>query len=96
MTGKLQNTLVLLGIIAIAAAGYYLFVQNGSITLNNQSVDNQASADTAQFLRKLNELKVIKLDGSIFSDSRFISLVDYSEVVVPVSQGRANPFVNPN
>jgi len=96
MTSKLQNTLVIIGLIAVAAMGYYLFIQNGSIALDNNAVDNQVAVETGQFLQKLNELKLIKLDGTIFADPRFISLIDSSVPVVPVEQGRVNPFVKPN
>lgn len=96
MTQKLQNILVILGIVAVAGIGYYLFIENGDISLKNNLVDNQAAAETTQFLRKLNELKLIKLDGTIFSDHRFASLVDSTQPVLPVAQGRKNPFAEPN
>jgi hypothetical protein len=96
MTSKLQNAFVLIGIIGIAAIGYYLYTQNGDISLNNAEVDNQAAAETAVFLQKLNELKRIQLEGSIISDERFISLIDSSKPVVPVPVGRSNPFTLSN
>jgi len=96
MTSKLQNAFSIIGIIVIAGIGYYLFVQDGAISLNNLHVDNQAAAETAQFLQRLNELKTIKLEGTILSDQRFISLVDSEQIVVPVQVGRDNPFTPSN
>jgi hypothetical protein len=96
MTPKIQNVFIIIGIIAIAGIGYYLYTQNGGISLNNEAVDNQAAAETAVFLQKLNELKRIELKGSILNDERFITLVDSSEVVVPVPVGRSNPFTESN
>jgi len=96
MNSKLQNAFIIIGIIAIAGVGYYLFTQNGDISLDNAEVDNQAAAETTVFLQKLNELKSIKLEGTILNDARFISLIDSSEVVVPLPVGRDNPFMESN
>lgn len=93
MTSKLQNSLIVLGIVAIAGLGYYLYKQNGDVSLQNSIVNNQAAVETAEFLQRLNELKKIKLDGAIFSDERFMSLVDSSQAITPKSIGRENPFV---
>jgi len=96
MTSTLQNTFVIIGIIAIAGIGYYLYTENGDVSLQNTEVDNQAAAETAVFLQKLNELKSIKLEGAILRDDRFVSLLDLSDIVVPVPVGRDNPFAERN
>ena len=92
MSKKLQNIFIILGIVMIAGLGYYLFIQKDGASLNNNLVNNQAAAETAEFLQRLNELKTIKLEGKILKDQRFTTLVDFSEPVVPVPIGRANPF----
>lgn len=96
MNSTLQNIFIIGGIIAIGFLGYYLFVQNGDISLQNEEIDNQASAETFVFLQSLNELKRIEFEGAIFVDERFVSLVDSAEVVVPVPVGRNNPFTESN
>ncbi len=96
MNSTLQNIFIILGIIAIGALGYYLFIQNNDISLQNAEIDNQAAAETSVFLQRLNELKLVRFDGVIFTDERFISLVDSTEVVVPVPTGRSNPFAESN
>jgi hypothetical protein len=96
MTPRLQNALIFLGIISIAGLGYYLYVQKDGSSLNNSLVDNQAAAETAEFLQRLNDLKTIKLEGKIFKDDRFTSLQDLSQPVVPVPMGRTNPFTSDN
>jgi len=93
MNSKLQNIFIVIGIIAIGGIGYYLFVQDGDISLKNAEIDNQVAAETAVFLQKLNELKGMKLQGDIFNDERFMSLVNWTTTVVPVPVGRANPFI---
>lgn len=94
MTSLLKNILILLAIVLTGAVGYYLYINNGSSASddNTASVDNSLAADTAGFLTTLNELKQIQLDGSIFSDPRFISLVSYTQPVAAEPIGRSNPF----
>jgi len=96
MNSKLQNALIILGIVAIAGIGYYLYTQKSNVSLNNTLVNNQAAAETAEFLQRLNDLKVITLDGVIFTDERFMTLVDTSDIVIPVPVGRENPFATHN
>lgn len=96
MSSTVQNIIIILGIILIASLGYYLYTQSDSISLQNGQVNNQAAAETSQFLARLNELKSITLKADIFSDPRFQSLEDSSKVVVPVPVGRSNPFTPTN
>lgn len=96
MVSKLQNLFILLGLIAVGGVGYYLYTQNGDISLNNSKIDNQVAAETSDFLHRLNELKVIKLDGAILNDTRFTSLVDSSSIVAPSPVGREDPFIETN
>lgn len=95
MSSTLQNILVLLGVVLIAGLGYYLFAQNSDLDTsgaNNRAVTSQATVETEAFLRRLNELKGIELDGSILNDSRFTSLIDFSTEVQSMPVGRGNPF----
>mgnify|MGYP006136849217 CR=1 FL=1 len=96
MSSSLQNILMLAGVVLIAALGYYVFVQNGSADLRNTQVDNSASAETAMFLQRLNDLQSIKLDGAIFTDQRFSNFFDFSQPITPVSVGKPDPFTETN
>ncbi len=96
MTKRLQNLFIIVGIILIAGLGYYLFTQKDGYSLHNSSVDNQVSAQTAEFLHRLNELKKIELEAKILQDERFIFLKNQSVRVVPVPVGKENPFVMKN
>lgn len=95
MSSIIQNIIIVLGLIVVAGLGYYLFSQNASGTLEfvNQPVSSQAVAESADFLQKLNKLKSISLDGSLFSDPRFQSLVNNTQPVIEVNIGRPNPFL---
>lgn len=98
MTSKLQNLIIILGFLIVAGLGYYLYVQNsnGSLRLSNKSISTQAAAESAEFLQKLNSLKEVSLDGSLFSDSRFQSLVNNRRPVIQENVGRPNPFLDVN
>ncbi|OIP77647.1 MAG: hypothetical protein AUK16_01390 [Parcubacteria group bacterium CG2_30_44_11] len=92
MSAKIQNLIVLLGIILIAFLGYYLYTQNANSQLMNGTIDNQVALETSLFLERLIILQGISLDDSLFSNSRFQSLVDFSEPIIPQPIGRDNPF----
>lgn len=94
MSSLLQNILILVGIILIGALGFYLYSQNVSLDMSDQNseVSNQIALETAEFLRRLNELKAIELDGSLLSDERFRSLVHLTPPVPSLNVGDSNPF----
>lgn len=91
-----KKTLVVFGLLAVAALGYFFYSlsdkrQNGTqITALPLS-----SLDTAlgrELLAALAELKSTKLDTSIFDDPVFDSLKDFGVVIAPLPVGRRNPF----
>jgi len=92
MSAKIQHLIDLLGIILIAFLGYYLYTQNNNSQLMNGTIDNQVALETSLFLERLIILQGISLDDSLFSNSRFQSLVDFSEPIIPQPIGRDNPF----
>ncbi len=96
MSSTLQNLIALLGIVVIGGVGYYLYVSNSGLEGTTISTANEASIQAAQFLSRLNELKTLNLDDSIFNDPRFRSLVDMRADVMPVPVGRPNPFAVSN
>lgn len=95
MSSLIQNLLIVLGLVVVMALGYYLYTQNqmSTLSLSDDPISTQLSAESAMFLRKLNDLKQIELDGSLFSDPRFRSLIDNSTPVIEDPVGRPNPFV---
>jgi hypothetical protein len=93
MSSLLQNLLIIGGIILLLAFGYYIYTQNTGLSVSSDSaVSAQVAVETADFLRRLNELKAIQLNGEIFSDPRFVSLVNYTVPVTSEAVGRTNPF----
>ncbi len=92
MSSRVQNLLMILGIVLIAALGYYLMTQRSATGLQGSMPNSQIAAESSTFLRRLNDLKSITLDGSVFSNPRFRILVDFSEPITPEPVGRTNPF----
>lgn len=96
MSGRLQNLIIALGLVVLAYLGYYLYSNNSDAVLrsDNAAVANQAASESAEFLRRLNDLKTIELRADIFSDPEFQSLQSNVRPVEELGVGRENPFVS--
>ena len=94
MSSLLKNLLFALGLALIVWLGYALFIQNDedSLTSSEDGISSQATLETQEFLIRLNELKVIEIEGAVFSDRRFSSLTDFRLPLRPEPTGRENPF----
>lgn len=81
---------VVAALIAAAGAYWYFFTGTGNqAPLTTGVEENQAQA---QFKALASELQPISFDTSIFSDPRFMSLVDLTTPVAPEASGRLDPF----
>ena len=96
MSAFLQNTLIVGGLVLVGLAGYYLYVQNATFEVQDDPLSMQIQLETADFLRKLNELKAIELNGDIFADPRFSTLINFSVPVLPEPFGTTDPFYSQN
>jgi hypothetical protein len=96
MSAFLQNTLIVGGLVLVGLAGYYLYVQNATLEVQDDPLSMQIQLETADFLRKLNELKAIELNGDIFADPRFSTLINFSVPVLPEPFGTTDPFYSQN
>ncbi len=92
MSARAQNLLILLGIVLIGALGYYLYTTNQSTLLQSGSINGQASVDSAALVQRLNEIKAVTFDTSLFSDARFSRLQNFSRPINPSAIGKQNPF----
>lgn len=88
-----SNTFVLIMVTLLVAMGAYWFFFTG--TGNQPSVTpttvvkNQAQT---QFQALVSALQPISFDTNIFSDPRFVLLVDLATPITPESAGRPDPF----
>lgn len=106
MSNTIKVILVAVVIIAIAVFGYWYATSpsseqtSGVLQSSNTALGGVASpldagesAVSDKFLALLLNMRTIKLDQSIFSDSTFTSLRDFSTTINPeTNPGRVNPF----
>jgi len=96
--GKIiTNLVVILGLITVAFAGYYIFIQQGEAALdfnsNDQTMQNMLN-NTQVFIERRQALDRVNLTAavSIFDDAQFRSLRSFSTPIQERPIGRNNPF----
>ena len=89
-----NTTLIIIATLIVAAGAYwYFFTGTGNqppLTATT-AVENQAQS---QFQTLVSELQPISFDTKIFSDPRFMALVDLATPIAPESAGRLDPFAS--
>ncbi len=89
------NLSVILGLITIAFAGYYLFTQKSTMLLStdtNRLEDEQAIMKAGVFIKHTQILDQINLNFAVFEDERFVDLRSFYMPVPEKPVGRTNPF----
>lgn len=90
----IKNGIIIIGLLAIIAFGYYLFVfEDAAVRQNNVSATSQAQVEARAFLRRLEDLRSVQLSTDLLSDPRFTSRVDTSTEPPFIPSGRPNPFL---
>lgn len=93
------NISIVLGLITVAFAGYYMYTQRSASTLsfegNPQSVQNMLN-NTRVFIERRRALDNVDLDLAFFEDPRFQSLRSYSTPIEERPIGRQDPFAEVN
>ncbi len=95
MSNLLKNLLIALGLAILLFVGYTLFFkQDESLTgvETTGTFSAEAALETQKLLATTNELKLLNIDGSIFSDPLFASLRDFRVDLGTEPSGRPNPF----
>jgi hypothetical protein len=95
MTSLTKNLLVALGLLTIGFAGYYLYSQRSTLTVDGQ--DNEVLLATMRqntdvFIMRSQELSKIDIDTSFFETTNFRSLKAYTGAVKDREKGRPDPF----
>lgn len=90
-----KNISIILGLITVAFAGYYLYTQNSSaissFSGNDQTMQNMLN-NTRVFIDHRQALDAVAMDLSIFEDERFLSLQSYTTPIQERPIGRPDPF----
>lgn len=96
MSSLVKNIVAIIGLVVLAALGYYLFLAEDKAALDDTAdMVGQGELETQEFLRRLDSLQRISLPTDIFSDPRFISLMDFGSTPEEVPYGRETPFALP-
>lgn len=88
------KTLIIVAVVVVV--GFILYTVfftggSGSALLTSQSSATSVTGDEELPVLLVN-LKSITLDGALFNDPAFRSLVDFGQELVPEPTGRLNPF----
>ncbi len=90
------NLAVVLGLITVAFAGYYMYTQqasNGALSFdNNQQTMQNMLNNTRVFIQHRQALDNVKMDIEFFEDERFQSLRSFSTPILEQPIGRPDPF----
>lgn len=90
-----NNTLVvILGVVVVAALGWYVFLRDTAPTplLTTQDLTVQGTEDR-EVVETLLQLRTISLAGTILTDPAFLRLIDTGTQIIPEPVGRPNPFL---
>ncbi|MCA9354047.1 MAG: hypothetical protein KC877_00830 [Candidatus Kaiserbacteria bacterium] len=95
MSKTAVNLIIVLGLITVAFAGYYLYTQKSATTLdfdsNRPTFDNMI-ANTRAFIERGKVLDGVQMNVGLFDDERFTSLRSYRTDIVEPPIGRSDPF----
>jgi len=99
MSNTAKNLLIVLGILTLAFAGYYFFVQDSDLVVRSSESERQLTlmlARTQEFVTHRQILGTVSLDTSMFETDEFMALRSFSPDLNEFSVGRSNPFTQPD
>lgn len=91
----MKNTIVIIGVVTVAAAGIYLFTQRQATQLvltSDSGVSAEMLANTQLFIERSTILESLEIDATVLDDPRLTSLRSYTTPVLERPVGRNNPF----
>ncbi len=90
------NISIVLGLITIAFAGFWLYSNKDTSTTDGKVSQTKEDMlrDTQQFAQYSQTLNQIKLDTAIFEDSKFNSLRIFTTEIKESGIGRNDPFAD--
>lgn len=97
MSSSLKKLLLALGIL-IVVGGIYYFVSQSSVSneiIGISSVDINSEELARQSEKVVADIALVNsivIDGAIFDDPRFVSLLDTRIPLADITTGRSNPF----
>jgi|AntRauTorckE6833_2_1112554.scaffolds.fasta_scaffold02323_10 hypothetical protein len=92
MSNIIQNVIVVLGLGLIGVVGWYMYTENGRLTLDTSS-SVELEGEIQAFIQKQNTLRQINIDTTILNDQNFARLETVTQPVPAQERGRENPFL---
>ncbi len=92
MSSRTKIIFAAIGVGIVLLGAYLVFFNNTADTSAISSAGAPASTAEVSFLNLVAQIDPLTFDTSIFSDPRFISLVDIRTAIVPEAKGRIDPF----
>lgn len=94
MSNTLRNLLVVLGLLTVGYAAYYLYSTRTAATPDDFSAAElqQILTRTQVFIERRQELERMPLDLQFLADERFRSLESNTAPLEVIESGRSNPF----
>lgn len=86
-----NTTFIILSAVIVAAGAWWYFFQANAVEPTLTALGAQSGAQV-EFQRLVTQLQPIDFKTDIFTDPRFLSLVDLSTPLAPETQGRTDPF----
>lgn len=95
MSQGIKNIMAVVVIAAVAALGYFLFIQTDSTPLSIDGyaeISSQLLIKTQVFIDRRQQLENTQLDLAVLTDSRFVSLRSFETEVPEQTVGKNNIF----
>lgn len=87
-----RTSLLIIATFLVAAAAYWFFFTGTGNEPPVTPVGGSENQAQTQFQTLVSALTPISFDTKIFSDPRFVMLVDLATPILPESAGRVDPF----
>ncbi len=89
-----KTTIIIIGMIVVAGAAYFYFMGGKPTDSGSLAVEDNPEVELAasRVFSLLNQIKSLKIDGSLFKSQAYQTLRDYTVLIPPQNVGRANPF----
>jgi hypothetical protein len=95
MSKTAKNLIIVLGLITVAAGGYFVFTQQTASVLTfetNDEVARNMEENSRLFIERRQAMQRIELDLEFFSDPRIATLRNFDGPIQEQPIGRDNPF----
>jgi len=90
-----KSLLIAVAILGAVGFGAYAYINRGAPEATDDLIVIDTSGATGvdgDLLQALQQLRVIKLDTTIFGEPLFRSFLDFGTEITPQPRGRQNPF----